>query len=120
MDLPELKDITPEWLQGHIEGIQMNEKGVPECFGNSHGCEWVLVEPRCPCSRACIAKDEALRGKRDCTNCIVLDVEEHMKGFDRAIPEFTILKRFLKEVIKDWCADCTAYGYSKWQKRVSE
>jgi hypothetical protein len=93
------------------------EKKSPECFGRSHGCEWVNLEPRCPQVEACKVKDEALNGKRDCSNCIVLDFNEHMDGFDPSVPGFIILRRFLEDMVKDWCDDCKAYGYGKWQRR---
>jgi len=95
----------------------MAEKELPKCFGRSHGCEWVNPEPRCPYVKACVAKDKALRGKRDCSNCIILCLNEHMDGFDPAVGGFTILRRFLEDIAQDWCEDCKAYGYGKWQRR---
>lgn len=98
------------------EGVLMGTKKPLECFSRSHGCEWVNREPKCPHVEACKAKDKARNGKSDCTNCIVRDQETFMEGYDPATPEFAMLKRFASQMIEEWCADCKAYGYGKWQR----
>lgn len=91
------------------------------CFGRSHGCEWVNDEPKCPKVKECRAKDVALNGKRDCENCIVRnEFQSHMDGFDPASSEFVVLKRFLRELVAEWCADCKAFGYGKWRRDAQE
>lgn len=57
---------------------------------------------------------------RNCDNCIIYDVKVHMDGFDPAIGDFVVLKRFLSEMVEDWCASCLSYGYGRWQKSIQE